>query len=175
MVKVGWDGGMSAIPALLKPRHFSHFVRVERTEDVGYIRSVINMPEMELSDGDELQVPLGETIFYLIPYAHRFGDGAVEDVPMGIMAFLPVNKVTWNPHIAILPEHRGNGVASLMSGLAWMFENTPCLKVVAYPPVFNTRMIHVFKKCGFTVEGRSVKSFLWRGEVHDRLLMGLEK
>lgn len=153
-------------------------MRIERTYDARYVRSVIGHPGIR-PDVWELEedppVPMHESIYYLVPSIERFQDGAVEDVPVGIVAFMPVNSISWNPHIAIFPESRGCGTEVLLHALAWMFKNTPCEKVVAYPPAFNTRMIRVFEKCGFFLEGRSPRSFKWRGEYHDRILMGKEK
>jgi RimJ/RimL family protein N-acetyltransferase len=153
-------------------------VRIERTVDVHYVRTVIGHPAIKpevLEGDDEPLVPLHESIYYLVPSVERHADGAIEDVRVGVVAFIPVNSIAWNPHIAILPEHRGCGTEALQAAMSWMFENTPCEKVVAYPPAFNARMIHVFEKCGFCLEGRSPRSFKWRGEYHDRILMGKEK
>ncbi len=126
-------------------------------------------------EGTEPNVPIHDSIYYLAPSGLRVSDGAVEDVLLGIVAFLPINLITWNPHIAILPEHRGCGTEVMRKSIDWMFTNTPCEKIVAYPPAFNTPMIRVFEKCGFRVEGCSPKSFMWKGIRHARLLMGKEK
>lgn len=152
-------------------------LRIERTLDVALVRSVIGHPEIKplVLDTDEVPVPLHDSIYYLAPREERFADGAVEDVLLGIVAFMPINNVTWNPHIAILPEHRGRGTEVMRAALAWMFGNTPCEKVVAYPPAYNVAMIRVFEKCGFKLEGCSPRSFRWHGEMHARLLYGLEK
>lgn len=150
---------------------------IERTTDADFVSSVINHPEIreDLTDGEDLHVPMHESIYYLKPTFERHVDGAVEDVAVGVVGFIPINAVTWNPHIAILPEYRGHGTDAMKAGVTWMFENTPCRKIVAYPPAFNTRMIRVFEKCGFKMEGVSPKSFPWHGVLRDRVLMGLEK
>lgn len=150
---------------------------IERTTDTAFISSVINRPGIreDLTDGEELQIPMHESIYYLKPMLEQHSDGAIEDVAVGILGFVQVNAVTWNPHIAILPEYRGHGTEAMKSGVEWMFKNTPCRKVVAYPPAFKARMIRVFEKCGFKVEGVSPKSFSWHGVLRDRVLMGIEK
>jgi RimJ/RimL family protein N-acetyltransferase len=152
-------------------------VRLERTFDVAEVKSIIGHPELKplLVEGDEIPVPLHPSIYYLVAKKERFADGAVDDYVVGIAAFIPVNSITWNPHVAILPAHRGNGTQVLRMAMSWMFANTPCTKIVAYPPSYNEAMIRVFDKCGFSTEGLSPKSFEWRGAVHDRILMGIEK
>lgn len=153
-------------------------MNLERTFDAELVRAVIAHPGVKPHtwEGDgEPPVPLHESIYYLVPKEERHSDGAVADVTLGIVAFIPVNPVTWNPHLAILPEHRGAGTEALKLALQWMFQHTACRKVVAYPPIFNAPMIRVFEKCGFRREGLSPLSFLWNGELHHRVLMGIEK
>jgi|SRR5581483_1764690 len=152
-------------------------MRLERTFDVELVRSVIGHPEIKphVLEGDDVPVPLHDSIYYLVAREERFADGAVEDDVVGMVGFLPVNSIAWNPHVAVLPRHRGRGTELMALAMQWMFANTQCRKLVAYPPVFNARMIRVFEKCGFEFEGRSPASFAWRGEIHDRMLMGANK
>jgi RimJ/RimL family protein N-acetyltransferase len=166
------DAGMNA-------RANNHLL-IERTEDIHLIRSVIGLPEIRylvLEDDDgEVPVPLHPDIYYLSVKETVFADGAVEDKLLGIVAFMPVNAITWNPHIAILPmrQNSGLGTQAMLEAQSWMFSNTPCRKLVAHPPVFKGSMIRVFEKCGFRIEGMSRASFSWNGSVYDRLLMGRE-
>lgn len=152
-------------------------MRLERTFDAGLVRSVVGHPKIKplLIEGDDVPVPLHDSIYYLAAREDQYADGAVQDTVLGIVAFLPVNNVAWNPHIAILPEHRGRGTEAMAAAISWMFDNTPCEKIVAYPPSYNRPMIRVFEKCGLRMEGMSPKSFRWKGVMHDRLLMGKEK
>ena len=166
--------------AALSVDKMRHGLVVSRTEDVALVRSVIGHPGVRkflLDDNEEVAVPLHPSIYYLSVRQAQFMDGAVADALIGVVAFIPVNTITWNPHIGILPEHQGCGLGTfaMREAVAWMFANTPCRKVVAYPPAFNGAMVSVFKKCGFRIEGHSPDSFLWHGKIHDRLLMGIEK
>jgi len=151
-------------------------MRLERTFDVELVRSIIGHPEVKplVLETEDVPVPLHEAIYYLVAKEERHADGAVEDQVIGVVAFIPVNGITWNPHIAVLPEHRGRGTEVMAAAMQWMLVNTTCRKLVAYPPAFNMRMIRVFEKCGFSVEGLSRRSFPWHGEIHDRILMGKE-
>jgi len=153
-------------------------IAIERTADPTVVRQVVEHPGVRphIHEGETaVPIPVHESIYYLAAKVQRYSEGAVEDVLIGVMAFLPVNGAAWNPHIAILPAHRGTGTEAMRLGVAWMFENTPCEKIVAHPPVFNTAMVRVFEKCGFRREGYSPRSFRWHGELHDRFLMGIEK
>jgi RimJ/RimL family protein N-acetyltransferase len=152
-------------------------VRLDRAKDAGIVSSILThpmvKPEIWDLDGDPV-VPMHDSIYHLIARDERHADGAVNDVILGVVAFLPVNGITWNPHIAILPSYRGVGTQVMKLGMKWMAENTNCKKLVAYPPAFNARMIRVFEKCGFRLEGVSPNSFLWHGEKYARMLMGTE-
>lgn len=152
-------------------------MRLERTFDAELVRSVIGHPQIKplVLETDDVPVPMHESIYYFSAKDYRCADGAVDDVLLGVVGFIPVNNIAWNPHLAILPEHRGRGTEVMEKAIEWMFANTPCEKVVAFPPAYNAAMIRVFEKCGFRVEGCSPKSFRWNGELHARLLMGKEK
>jgi RimJ/RimL family protein N-acetyltransferase len=152
---------------------------VERTYDAALLKSVALHPGVRdlISDrGEEPAIVLHESIYWLLP---RYEDGGQfqDGSAIGFVAFMPVNSITWNPHIAILPEHRGRGVGTEAMSLAigWMFAHTACKKIVAYPPVTNLAMVRVFEKCGLRHEGVCRRSFLYHGQIYDRLAMGMEK
>lgn len=153
-------------------------MNLSRTEDVQAIRSVIGHAEIRplVYEGDgDIPVPISGSVFHLLAKEERFADGAVEDRVLGLVSFVPMAPGAWNPHIAVLPEARGAGTEIMREGILWMFENTGCRKIVAYPLAENKAMTRVFEKCGLRREGFSPRSSLWRGEMRDRVLMGLEK
>jgi RimJ/RimL family protein N-acetyltransferase len=145
-------------------------MRIERATDAEVVRSIVSHPDVkpEIWDGEEdPPVPMHELVYYLI--VRRDGDAA------GVIAFIPRNAIVWDAHAAVLPEHRGCGTGAMRLAVKWMFENTPCRKVVCEPPAFKVAMVRVLEKNGFHREGISTKSFQWHGELHDRVLMGIEK
>lgn len=150
---------------------------LERTNDAREIRGVFGHPDIRplVYEGEgELPVPLGDSIFHLLAKEECFADGAVEDRVLGMVTFVPMAPGTWNPHIAVLPGARGAGTEIMREGMRWMLENTPCRKVVAYPLAENVAMTRVFEKCGLRREGFSPRSYLWQGQMRDRVLMGKE-
>lgn len=153
-------------------------ITLERTEDVELVRSIVGHPKIRavlFEVAEPLVVPLHPSIHYLIAREERMADGAVEDKLVGLAAFHQVNSITWTPHLAILPEHRGKGSDVLRMATEWMFERTACRKLFAAPPAYNTAMIRCFEKSDFNLEGRSPRSFQWQGQLYDRVLMGKEK
>lgn len=148
---------------------------IERTQDVGFIASVLRHPEIKdlISDDGEVILPLHPQLYYLVPKIEiGVEPGMIEDRAIGCLAFMPINFITWNPHIAILPEYRGRGTEAMELGIQWMFENTRCLKIVAHVPEYNAAMFRVFEKCGFQHEGYSPDSIMKHGKLHGRVLMG---
>lgn len=155
-------------------------VKVERTEDAALIKSVFDDPDCRpwmRDDGTpkEWSPTIHPLMYYLTPMIEAWDEGVLSDTPIGMLLFTPVNSTTWNPHMAVLPQYRGRGTAAMKAGLDWMWKNTPARKMVAFPPVYNPRMIRVFQKCAFKVEGWSSRSVMHDGKLHDRMVMGLEK
>lgn len=153
---------------------------IERTTDRRLVESVFLHPAVKpmMFDYDERELNMSDRLIYLADYLEEHADGAVgRGKLVGIVCFLPVTNVAWNPHIALLPEHQGCGLGHLTMrhAIEWMFRSTPCEKLIAYPPVFKLAMIRVFYKCGFAQEGLQARAIRWYGELHDRMVMGLEK
>ena len=143
---------------------------INRTHDERVVRAVISHPEIKPLICDlegEPPTIMHDQVYHLS--VHIQGQLA------GLVTFIPVNAITWNPHINIFPNFRGCGTGAMQAAIDWMFDNTPCLKLVAFPPEYNKAMIRVFQKCGFQDEGYSRKSFRFKGVIYDRLLLGMRK
>lgn len=156
---------------------FPSSIKIERTEDAHLIESLLHHPGILdfVSDDGELTVPLHPLIYYFIPTIEVSQDGSFENRPIGCMAFMPINFIAWNPHLAILPQYRGRGTEVMQLGIDWMFGNTRCQKIVANVPEYHVAMRRVFEKCGLQKEGYSPKSVMKRGVLHGRILMGANK
>jgi len=143
---------------------------IERTLDPEIVAYVWNHPEIKphiWDQPEEIPILMHPKIYHMAALI----DGQLA----GIATFMPINPVTWNPHLNILPHARGNGTDILKHAMDWMFANTSCLKMQALPACRRKAMIRVFEKCGFKLEGRSPKSFSFNGVIDDRLLMGIGK
>lgn len=137
-----------------------------RTTSVSLIRSVFFHPAIkpEVMD-DDMEIIVHEKIYWLLAYV----DGAL----VGLVMFCPIYSLAWNPHIAIFPHHRGCGTEVMKQGVRWMFDNTPCNKLIAFP--FKPIMKRVYEKCGFTIEGNSRGLLTIRGQQIDCQIVGIEK
>ena len=142
-------------------------IRLERTTDRKLIESVALHPEIahEVANDAKAGIVFGEHIYWLAAYTGT--------VLVGFVMFLPIYGIAYNPHIAILPEHRGCGTEVMRRGVAWMFAHTRALKILAFP--FKPAMIRIYEKCGFHIEGLS-NSLVWhKGEFKNCLIVAKEK
>lgn len=154
---------------------FPSFMKIERTDDVGIVLGILNHPEIKdlVKDDGEVSLHLHPQLYYLLAKMEiGVEPGVMEDRVIGCLAFMPVNYITWNPHIAILPQYRGRGTEVMKLGMRWMVENTRCRKLIANVPEYNVAMLRVFEKCDFQREGYSPDSLMKNGRLFGRILMG---
>jgi RimJ/RimL family protein N-acetyltransferase len=64
---------------------------------------------------------------------------------------------------------------AMTDSIAWMFENTPCVKIVAGIPAYNHFALRLAKSSGMSLEGVNRKSFLKDGVLHDQIYFGINK
>lgn len=153
-------------------------ISVDRTADMDLISWIISQEgirEFIWDDSGPAELPVHPNIYYLLASLEAWDEGALNNVPIGLVVFMPINSIVWNPHIAILRKYRGTGTEVMMAGIEWIFANTECKKLVANPPEYNVPMIRVFEKCEFSREGYSPKSVLKGGLLHGRVMMGRAK
>jgi RimJ/RimL family protein N-acetyltransferase len=63
---------------------------------------------------------------------------------------------------------------SIECGL-WMFNNTPCQKIITNIPSFNRPAKLLALKCGMKQEGLITKTFMKNNQIYDVHLMGITK
>lgn len=95
---------------------------------------------------------------------------------IGCFTYHPWNSVTWEMHSAVLPEYRGKQAlegASLAGH--WMFDNTPCRKIVTLIPANNVRARALAHAGGMVKEGIVTQSYLKGGKLIDMHIYGITK
>jgi len=149
-------------------------VRRATVEDTDFIKSVYGHPDIwkAVSDDNTPDIEVVDftpllsapTVFFLIPDA------------IGVFFYHPWNSTTYEMHSAVLPEHRGKGAmeGARLAGM-WMFDNTPCQKIVTLVPVINIRARFLARRGGMVEEGRVTRSFLKDGVLVDQRLYAITK
>ena len=147
---------------------------IRRCLDVDLIRKIMTHPviyEAISEDGapwrDEY-VPEMSGHWYLI--------GWVNDTPIGLMIYHPVNGVTMECHVHVLPEYREEYAHEFgQQVLTWAWNNLPVHKIVAQIPVIYPNVIAFAEKNGFIIEGVNRLSYMKHGQLHDQIYLGIAR
>jgi RimJ/RimL family protein N-acetyltransferase len=80
-----------------------------------------------------------------------------------------------NVSLTIDPNHqrKGYGSDAIRTAVAASFDVLGLERISATIFAFNVASLRAFSKAGFTEEGRKRKSYLWRGELQDQVLMSV--
>jgi RimJ/RimL family protein N-acetyltransferase len=146
-------------------------MKIARTHDMELVRAILSHPAIwpHISD-DSVTEPSPvdlDGIFWLL-----VDDGA----PAGVFLLHAHNSACYEVHTCLLPRLWGAQAAqATMLCREWMFENTPCQKLVTNVPADNLLALRFAKRCGMTQEGVNRKSFLKQGRLLDQHVLGLTK
>jgi RimJ/RimL family protein N-acetyltransferase len=126
-------------------------------------------------------------------WPHVHDDGATEPNPLdvpglfwllvedeegvaGVFLLHAHNLACYEVHTCLLPRTWGEQARQATHLCrAWMFENTPCQKLITNVPADNLLALRFAKRCGMTPEGVNRKSYLKNGELLDQHVLGLTK
>ncbi|MFY2643715.1 GNAT family N-acetyltransferase [Achromobacter insuavis] len=140
---------------------------IERTEDVGFLRSIAThhrvWPWMK-EDGctpESYEPLIHPSVHYL-----RFGDH-------GFFAFRMMNRVMFDSHVAMLPKTQADEAARF--AIEWMWKNTEARKLVCFLPPIKRHAIRFAQRAGYEEEGRLRASFLLNDKLHDLIVLGVKK
>ena len=146
-----------------------------RTHDLALIRSIMTHEKVWPAITDDLAgdpkdfMPVDHPATYYLA-AHE-GDHF-----LGIWMLNPENSVTWDVHTCLLPSAWGElAVRAAVHAIQWVWDNTPCLRLVTKVPVFNRLALRFARMAGMVEYGRNPKSFLKNGQLHDQILLGISK
>ena len=80
-----------------------------------------------------------------------------------------------NVSLTVDPDHqkKGYGSDAIKTAVSASFDVLGLERLSATIFAFNVASLRTFSKAGFTEEGRKRKSYLWRGELQDQVLMSV--
>lgn len=147
----------------------------ERTQDYSLIRRIMAHPRVYPHITDDACPPVEEfhpvespEIWYVVV---RAGEQL-----LGMWCFFPQNHVTWEVHTCLLPAAYGEiGREAAKRMASWIWQNTPCRRIITNVPAFNRLALKFAKAAGMVEFGRNERSFLKNGELHDQIMLGLSK
>lgn len=95
---------------------------------------------------------------------------------LGMWTFVPHNGVCWEAHTYLLPGHgfrRGREAARQVA--AWIWENTPCHRIITNVPRFNRVALKFARDAGMAEFAVNPRSFQKNGILHDQVLLGMSR
>lgn len=150
-------------------------VKFERTFDLELIRTIATHPKIWpwISDDGagtpEDYRPIDHPAVWYVTVVSR---GEL----MGAWAFIPENSICWGMHTLLLPKAWGTFAhRALRDLIKWVWDNTPCQRIVGTAPVFNRLVIAFAKGAGMEEYGMNPKSYLKRGKLYDQILLGISR
>lgn len=85
------------------------------------------------------------------------------------------NSTTYQIHTCLLPSMWGRSAEAANLAVRWVFENTPCKKIITLVPTNNPLALRLAKRCGFEIEGVVTKSIQKDGVLLDQTLLGISE
>lgn len=90
--------------------------------------------------------------------------------------FSPMNYIMYEMHVAIIEgDTRKKGFKHAIEASRWIFENTPCQKLISHINVEHLRAIMFASICGMKEEARLKDATLKGGRLHDVVILGATK
>lgn len=144
---------------------------ITQTFDYDFIREVCVMPEVwpHVSD-DNCSIEDFNPSDYMI-YLLVEDEGEI----MGFFGLSAINTICYEIHTTMLPKAWGKTLKYTKEVLAWIFENTECLKVITFVPETNKKAFNLAVKTGLKIEGFINHSFMKNNHLVGQYLLGISK
>lgn len=144
---------------------------VDRCYDVDVVRAILTHPEIYECIAEDGTPPRADVIPNMVSAAYVIG--IVGSEPIGLMVYHPINGITWECHVQVLPEYRKQHADEFsQKALDWAF-GMGVKKIVAQIPFLYPNVKDFGLKHGFEIEGINRQSYLKNGQIHDQWYLGL--
>lgn len=144
---------------------------VDRCYDVEVVRAILTHPEIYECIAEDGTPPREDFMLQLEGIACIVG--IVGSEPIGVMIYHPINGITWECHVQVLPAYREQYADEFSEkALDWAF-SLGVKKLVAQIPFLYPNVKDFGLKHGFEVEGINKQSYLKNGQIHDQWYLGL--
>src|SRR5262252_6220981 len=148
-------------------------IQFGRSHDYDLIRSILTHPAIYRHISDDHSPPVADyrpvesdAVWYVVAQAE---DAEVGTYVLGMWMFVPLNGICWEVHTAVLPRGWGDvGLEAARMLPAWIWEHTPCRRIVTNVPSTNRLALHFALKAGMTIFGINRASYLKGGILRDQ-------
>lgn len=102
--------------------------------------------------------------------------GAFSDEYLGLFVLHAHNAILYEVHTCLLPKTWGSRAAWAAQALiAWVFERTPCLRLITHVPSDNPLALRFAQRAGMVLYGTNPRSILRGGVLRDQAMLGINK
>jgi RimJ/RimL family protein N-acetyltransferase len=147
-------------------------MKIERTHDMQLVAQILGHPAIWPhihEDGVDAPAPIDHDSLHWMLITE-------DEKPVGVFLVHGVSTVCYQMHTCLLPQIWGVGAAKAAQMLArWVFDETPCLKLITNVPAYNRRALRFAEAGGMVREGINRASFLRNGEPIDQIVLGITK
>ncbi len=147
----------------------------QRTNDYELVRGIITHPRVyphvsdDFSPAPDLYEPADHPALWYV-LVREGGE------LLGMWMFAPQNFICWEVHMCMLPNGWGErGLEAARALEQWMWENTPCQRIVASIPIQNSLAVRFALKAGMEPFGLNPKSYQKGGVLQDQVLLGASR
>lgn len=146
-------------------------VTLFRTRDLARVRALVaSDPRVYDAAADDGAPPASE----FEPNAHpaiAYVVASDDAGDIGLYTFVPRNAATWEMHATLVFGSRAQRAAR--EAIVWAFSELGARRVIAEIPATNRAAIRAARRAGMREYGRDPRSFLKRGLLVDRVLLGI--
>lgn len=147
---------------------------IERISDVEYIKSCVTHPKLWkfLSDDgsgepEKYVPPVSNSVYWLSPME--------EGQRYGVFFLHPHNFVCYEVHTCLLPMIWGRTRECTKAAIDWVFNNTPCQRIITNVPDYNILALRLAEDSGMVQFGINKKSYQKKGKLFDQIMLGINK
>lgn len=144
----------------------------EQTEDEDFINHCITHPAAWNSGTDDALHGVNPRLFF----ARIDGILYVKCGDYGLLLGRPVNYISFDVHVALLPKARGKAVDICKGAMQWLFRQSERpLRLTTSIPEYNKLAIRLAHEVGMEFIGINKLSFQKNGKLFDQHLFGISK
>lgn len=144
----------------------------EQTEDENFINHCLTHPAAWRMGSDDSLSGANPRLFF----AQIDGILYIKAGEYGLLILKPMNYISFDVHVALLPEARGKAVDICNGAMQWVFEHSArSLRLTASIPEYNKLAIRLAYKIGMEFIGINKLSFQKDGKLFDQHLFGISK
>lgn len=150
-------------------------MQFERTTDSLLIKAVFTHPRVWPHITDDFS-PAPELFEPIIDMNVWYVKALDEKELLGIWMLHPHNFICWEIHTCLLPNAWGpRGLQAARELAPWVWENTPCRRLITNVPSYNKLALRFAKEAGMKQIGINEKAFQKKGQLHDLIMLGLSE